>query len=511
MSDSRLDRYAADLAAAGISTAEAERQIELLREPPAAAELVRPCTVGDGLRVLSESEWPGLEASWREAAAAGRFSKLVPASGAASRMFARLEEVRSGPSLARRALAERAAGGDAAAAAVDMLLSRIDDLPFAGELARTGALHGRDLGGWATSDDYPRVLDAILGDDGLGFARRPKALIPFHRYAEGSLTAFDEQLAEARDYLRSGGARASVHFTVSEDSLGEFEAAAAGSVLARGCEITWSTHHVSTSPLTLETDGGPARTATGSLLLRPGGHGALLRNLAAHDGDLVYLKNIDNVLPEWRREPVVSWQRLLGGLAAQLAARARRLLRELLAGGSPAVVEEAVAFCRDAIGREPPTGDFESTRAALIDLLDRPLRVCGMVPNAGEPGGGPFWVRTADGGAHPQIVEAAQVDRTDPEQERVFSSSTHFNPVMIVAALRRHDGTAHALDRFVDPRAVFVSRKPFEGRVLTVLERPGLWNGAMAGWNTVFVEVPLDTFAPVKTVLDLLRPAHQRP
>ena len=502
-----LSRYEAELTAAGIGLDEAERQIELLHTPPPPARLDRCCTVGDGIRVLGTAERHSLDATWHDAAARGRFSKFVPASGAASRMFSQLDELRSARAPSREDLRSRARGGDDSAATVDELLSRLEELPFFAELATSNVLVGRDPRQLASGDGYPALLDAILDPAGLGYARRAKALIPFHRYGDATRSALDEHLAEAADYVRGTAPRSRVHFTVTHSSLPDFERAVAESPFAAGFDVSFSTQHESTSTLALEPDGSPAHTADGRLLLRPGGHGALLENLQSQGGDLVYLKNIDNVLPESQRREVVVWQRLLGGLLVELEAGARRT-RQALLDGRAGATEAAAEFCRRELGHPSPPTDREELWTTLLGLLERPLRVCGMVRNAGEPGGGPFWVEDASGVAYPQIVESAQVDLTDAAQSEVWRSSTHFNPVMLVAALRRHDGGAYELADFVDRQAVFVSRKPFEGRTLTVLEHPGLWNGAMARWNTVFVEVPLATFAPVKTVLDLLRPEH---
>jgi hypothetical protein len=261
-----------------------------------------------------------------------------------------------------------------------------------------------------------------------------------------------------------------VHFTVSPEFRSEFDALL-GQVrngiehaTSTRLDVTFSEQHPSTDTIAATPEGEPFRNADGSLLFRPAGHGALLRNLQHLDADLVVIKNIDNVLPFESSEEVARWKQLLIGYLLQLLSR---------------------------------------------DVPDRPVRVCGVVRNEGEPGGAPFWVRDSDGNVTPQIVESSQVDLTDPTQRRIFESSTHFNPVDVICAIRRPDGTAYDLSAFVDPSAVFLSKKSHEGRDLIALERPGLWNGAMARWRTVFVEVPAATFAPVKTVFDLLRPQHQ--
>jgi hypothetical protein len=303
------------------------------------------------------------------------------------------------------------------------------------------------------------------------YAELPKALIPFHRHPV-LRSAFEEQLLDGLRYARSQAGVARTHFTVAPEFRADFERllaevtprVATATANPTTVAVDFSEQHPSTDTLAATLDGEPFRTADGALLFRPAGHGALLKNLEALDGDVVVIKNIDNVLPFERGDEAGRWKQLLIGYLVR---------------------------------RHAASGD------------DRPLRVCGVVRNDGEPGGAPFWVIHKDGRRSMQIVEASQVNLDDPAQRRIFQSSTHFNPVDIVCALRARDGRPFDLEAFVDPSAVFLSTKSYEGRDLVALERPGLWNGAMAWWNTIFVEVPASTFAPVKTVFDLLRPEHQ--
>jgi hypothetical protein len=251
------------------------------------------------------------------------------------------------------------------------------------------------------------------------------------------------------------------------------------------------------------------------LLFRPGGHGALLDNLARCGADLAYVKNIDNVVPDHRKGPVIHWKKVLGGLLAQLQERVHALVRRLETQPDDATVEQALAMLRDELGTPAPDAVARGDAATRLDFarrkLARPLRVCGMVPCEGDPGGGPFWVRGRDGAETLQIVETAQIDTGDPEQKAILDGSPYFNPVDLVCALRDHRGEPFDLARHVDPEAVFLSEKSAGGRKLRALERPGLWNGSMADWSTVFVAVPIETFNPVKTINDLLKPQHQPP
>jgi hypothetical protein len=407
MESSALQLQPADLEelrARGKDRGEAERQLAQVRNPPPPMFLERAATVGDGILALDSEEQAECEALGREAIAADRVTKFVPASGAATRMF------------------EALAAGQAEA------LER-----FARE---RGQLN--------------------LGEDWRPFASRPKALIPFHRYPDGARTAVEEHLEEARQL----GLRR-LHFTVSAEHRAAFEA-----LLARqppGLTVTFSEQKPSTDTLATDGQGRPLRDDAGRLVFRPGGHGALLENLADLGADLLLIKNIDNISHARLWAEQLRWKRILLGV----------VVREVRRAGSSG------------------------------SALDRPVRACGMVKNSGEPGGGPFWVRRP-GGVDLQIVESAQVDGGDPEQKARFASSTHFNPVDIAAYLQGFD-----LRRFRDDGAAFVVRKSRDGQPLLALELPGLWNGSMADWRTVFVEVPPESFNPVKTVFDLLRPAHQ--
>ena len=485
----------------GIPAEEIERQLELFRTPPRATRLVRCCRLDDGVRVLAGDELPLLLETWNEAARAGRFTKFVPASGAASRMFKSLSAFLDGPPGTPEALA---AAGNADAR---------DVVSFREELSRFAFRVQAPSG----PDPDRALVRAVLGREGLGFADKPKGLIPFHRTPEGGRTPFEEHLVEGARTVRDGDGRCRIHFTVSPEFEADFRSLLEGRRArlekANGArfDVGFSVQHPSTDTVAVDLENRPFRLDDGSLLFRPGGHGALLRNLAQLGGDLVYVKNIDNVVPESRVELVVLWKRLLGGLLVGLERRALALSAALEAPGCPgSVLHEAVQFLRSSFGATIPSIDSEEGFCrTLRRRLERPIRVCGVVRNQGEPGGGPFWVEGADGDVTAQIVESSQVALSDPSQKEIWSSSTHFNPVDLVVSLRDRAGRPYDLDRFVDLSTVFISKKSRDGRDLKALERPGLWNGAMAGWNTVFVEVPGETFAPVKTILDLLRAEHQ--
>lgn len=405
------------LAAAGIAPEAAVAQLRLLREGMRHPVLLRPCTVNEGIVVPDEADFETLGAEYREACAAGRWMFFIPASGAATRMAASLtdpaavEKLRAHPSFARSTLAE--------------LL--------------------KDPERWASL---------------------PKALMPFHRAGEQVRTPIEEHLREAA--ALAPGAVARLHFTISpehEELFLEEVTRVTGLLSAEGVsvEVSHSFQDPATQTLAVDEQGNPFRDAEGNLLLRPGGHGSLLRNLeaAAAGADFVWIRNIDNIPVEPIRAQGRALRRALGGLLMRLAAT------------SP----------------------------------DRPARIAGMVKNVGEPGGGPFWIEGASG-PEVRIVESAEVDSRNSAQTAIFKSATHFNPVDLACALRGPDGKSFPLNDFAEPSACFIAEKTHGGKPLKALEWPGLWNGAMAGWATQCVEIPLAQFAPVKTVADLLRDEH---
>jgi hypothetical protein len=465
------------LAALGIAPGEAARQIELFRNQPPATHIVRPCRVGDGIRLLDLGEHPALLATFAAAAAQGRIGKFVPASGAATRMFQAL-------------LAHHGSESTEMTGEVRTFYENLHRFPFQAD----------------------RIAE---------LADKPKGLLEFHRDGDTARTAFEEHLVEAAAYTRDQGGICRLHFTVSpqhDDGFSSLLAEVRASYEERfGChfEVTFSHQGRATDTLAVDPGNQPFRQNDGTLLFRPGGHGSLIENLqslAEAGWDVVLIKNIDNVVPDSRKATGLLWKKLLAGALLAVQSRLFNYLERLEAGSAPPeLLAEVERFLTADLNRPPAAlpASREERQQALIRLLDRPLRVCGVVRNQGEPGGGPFWVQAPDGSLSIQIVETSQIDPTSPEQQAILRSSTHFNPVDLACALRDRHGRPYDLARFVDPSTVFISSKSHEGRPLKALERPGLWNGAMAGWNTVFIEVPDETFAPVKTVLDLLRPEHQ--
>jgi hypothetical protein len=373
------------------------------------------------------------------------------------------------------------------------------------------------------SGRYQPILEALLLPEGLGYAEKPKALIPFHRYPEGLRTALEEHLAEAVRLVRDQSALCRLHFTVSVGNETEIRASleslrAKPAYAASRFRLSTSVQDPATDTLAVDEGDRPSRNPDGSWITRPAGHGALVENLSRSGGDLVLIKNIDNVVPDRLKPGIIAWRRILGGYLVMLQERVFDFLRRLRKRADPPLLRAAAEFAEQNLGLRLPERlarsdstdrGTEGLADYLIRILNRPSRVCAMVRNTGEPGGGPFWVRHADGSLRLQIVEQPQINMHDEGQRNIAARSTHFNPTDLVCGLLDADGRPFRLADFVDESAYLITAKSKQGKILKALELPGLWNGSMAEWNTVFVEVPVENFNPVKTVNDLLRSSHQ--
>lgn len=464
----------------GLTPAALETQLKNFREGFPFLPVTRAASCGDGIRVLDAAGIEQAAARYDRAKESLRVVKFVPASGAATRMFKDLFEfVREG----RRT------------AVVGELLANRRRFAFWPEL-RT--IIGDDA-------DELRTVENIVAE-GLRYGETPKGLVSFHRYGDEVRKAVEEHLVEGAQYAAAGG-EVKIHFTVSPEHLTRFEALLAEKIpgyesrFGVKYRISFSVQDPSTDTLAVNPDCTPFRRADGRLLFRPAGHGALIGNLGKIDADIVFVKNIDNVTTDARRSDTVLYKKALAGVLLALQERIFEYLMALEVPG--AELEPIAAFTENELCVKLPK-DYGT--ALLRQVLDRPIRVCGMVRNEGEPGGGPFWVAGADGLETLQIAESNQIA---PEKRELMRSATHFNPVDLVCSFRTSKGGRFDLREFVDPATGFISRKSDGGRELLAQELPGLWNGAMARWNTVFVEVPITTFSPVKVVTDLLRPEHQ--
>ncbi len=480
---------------------EVAAQVERLRRGMAWTPLARAATVGDGIRTIPEDDVPRLLRLQAEAAEKGRLSAFVPASGAGTRLFQSLLRARNEGVSHIQQLRFRRLLGDTSVSEPLRILEHVTELALWHELEALGA----------EASDPAGIFERLFGEQYLAAHRLPKGLIAFHDYGWMRRTAFEEHLVEHSKLCTDGDGVCRLELTVSPEHQPGFESLLE-EIRGRVEEHTGVTFEVRfrnpdprTDALAIDDAGMPVRKADGSLLFRPGGHGGLLGNLDACEGDVVLLKNIDNVFPETAQDEVVPRRRLVTGLLLSIEQRVHAALGLLRRGEGLSSAERLLA---DVFGVVRPDGT-EDPVAWALDRLHRPIRVCGMIRNYGQPGGGPFWVPRASGQVTLQIVEGAQIDTSDPEQAAILADSTHFNPVEIAATLRDVDGEPFDLTRYVDHEGVIITSKSYEGRPISVYEHPGLWNAAMGRWNTVFVEVPDHMFNPVKRLGDLLLPTHQ--
>ena len=484
-------RDQAQLENLGISLSQYERQLKQIKEGMPFVNLARPATLNDGIIPIEDSE-KYLEI-FTQKASQYNLQKFVPASGAATRMFKSLysflDDFRPDDSFEEYAEKHPS---------VKQFFEYFDRFPFAADLTNATGLNGP-----TSNQDRIALVRTMLNEPPFEFGNKPKAILPFHK-EEQPYTPLFIHLIEALDY-----AKGSVHFTVSEDHLDTIseEVERLKKLFHSKVEVTYSFQKKYTDTPALHTDFTPVRTVAGDLLLRPGGHGALIENLSKLSADFVFIKNIDNICVrrDWTEHH--KFKRVLAGLAFEVQEQIHSFQKEVCEFPETADFAKIESFLNATFGYEPSS----VRKDPLFDLknaLFRPLRVCAMVRNEGEPGGGPFWVNTSDG-ERLQIVESAQIDKETPEQNAILQNATHFNPVDIVCGLTDYGGERYQLEDFVDDKQGFIAHKTYEGNEILALELPGLWNGAMAFWNTLFVEVPSMTFNPVKTVNDLLRESHQ--
>lgn len=464
---------------------------------------------GNGIVVTDAAQQTYHLQSWDKYLDGGhKVLKFVPASGAASRMFKNLFEFLD---------------GDSDTPDTDFMRKFFDGIEhFAFYEALTDACvvnEGKTIEDLVADGNYKAVVDCLLGEYGLGYGQLPKGLLQFHAYDDSVRTPLEEHLVEGALYASGRDGRVNVHFTVSPEHRPLFEDLVKTRVgeyeqkYGVKYDVTFSEQKSSTDTVAVTPDNEPFRNDDGSLLFRPAGHGALIENLNDLDADIIFVKNIDNVVPDRLKEPTVKFKKVIAGLLVETQKKAFDFIRLLDSGNyTHDDIENIIRFMRDTLCiRNPQLKNMEDTELVIYlkNKLNRPMRVCGMVRNVGEPGGGPFLAYNADGTISPQILESVQIDTGNAEYVEMFKSGTHFNPVDIVCAVKDYKGESFDLTKYVDPATGFISSKSKNGKELKALELPGLWNGSMSDWNTIFVEVPLDTFNPVKTVNDLLREQHQ--
>ncbi len=505
----------------GISLEETERQVALFKTARPYLKLAGPCVPGKGIAVFTREEQKTLTTLYEKEKQTRSFTKFVPASGAASRMFKVLLGYLNQPGeIEQNVVTRDAHAGQAPAKQLSVFMEGISKFAFFQDLSLTLSKNGMSMEELLSKGLFRSILSLLLKEEGLGYAALPKGLLLFHRYPEGNRTAFEEHLVEAVSYACDAANRCSLHFTVSPEHLKRFQACLkkVGPIHEKQFrihyELGFSMQKASTDTLAVDLENRPFRLANGRLLFRPGGHGALLENLNDLQGDIVFIKNIDNVVPDYLKNETTAWKKITGGYLLSIQNRIARFMKELATESTASgVLDKAAAFLeKDLLVAMPPaleTAGPEERKRWIMRRLNRPIRVCGMVKNTGEPGGGPFWVEGKSGETSQQIVETAQIDPDDKGQQAMLAGSTHFNPVDLVCGVRDWRGEPFDLLEFVDPDTVFISLKSKDGKELKALEHPGLWNGSMAHWITLFVEVPAITFNPVKTVNDLLRKEHQ--
>ena len=433
--------------------------------------------------------------------------KFVPASGAASRMFKNMFEF---------------LGADYDVPTTDFekkFFSNIKNFAFYADLDEACVKNnGKGIDALISEGNYKAVVANLLEAAGLNYGALPKGLLKFHKYENGVRTPLEEHLVEGALYAAGKSGEVNVHFTVSTEhrelfaKLVDEKVAQYAAKYGVKYNISFSEQKPSTDTVAADMENKPFRD-NGKLLFRPGGHGALIENLNDLDADVVFIKNIDNVVPDRLKADTVTYKKLLAGVLVTLQKQAFEYM-ELLDSGHYRhdELENIIRFVQQQLHcRKDDIKDLEDTDLVIYlrKKLNRPMRVCGMVKNVGEPGGGPFLAYNPDGSVSLQILESSQIDMNDPEKKAMFEKGTHFNPVYLVCAVRDYKGNKFNLLNYVDKATGFISYKSKGGKELKALELPGLWNGSMSDWSTVFVEVPLSTFNPVKTVNDLLREQHQ--
>ncbi|MDW3196985.1 MAG: DUF4301 family protein [Cytophagales bacterium] len=491
----------------GLDLETVERQIAYFKKGFPPSKLKAPAIDGSGIMILDDAAIANAISGYDELSADKTIVKFVPASGAASRMFKKLfaflESYQGTEADYQELIADQKGGS------VFEFLKKLEDFAFYDELTdQFGA--DKSLQQAHVKREYGAIIGALLNKDGMNYGSLPKGLLKFHRENGVVRTPVEEHVVEGCQYAKGADGSVALHFTVSPEHQSAFEAHVESlrtsyeSKFDCKLQVSYSIQQPGTDTIAVDLENEPFRNEDGSLLFRPAGHGALLANLNEIDADVVFLKNIDNVVPDRLKEETIKFKKVIGGLLLKLQSQVFAHVDALKSGkGDLKAIQQ---FIEEKLGYR---SDSDLSGEALLKILDRPMRVCGMVKSDGDPGGGPFWVDNGDGTSSLQVVETAQIDLSGEGQKEVFNAATHFNPVDVVCGLRNAQGEKYDLMQFRDPETGFATEKSKDGKSLKAQELPGLWNGSMAFWNTVFVEVPLITFNPVKAVNDLLKPEHQ--
>jgi hypothetical protein len=498
------------LAAKGISENKVIGQIETFNEGIPFVHLKRAAVVGDGIYRFSKEEEKELAATYTKNSKQLDVLKFVPASGAASRMFKALFSFLDAYNPKEETLdayIERTKDRD-----IKVFTDDLEKFPFYADVKSRLTVNGGSRG-----EEVYAFVKELLDENSLNYGFYPKGLLPFHQYGTDTVTPFQEHLKEGALYASSNG-ESQLHFTISEqhEAMFNFELNEVREKVSKDTNIDfhvdYSFQKSATDTIAVDINNEPFRNLDGSVLFRPGGHGALIENLNDQDADIIFIKNIDNVAVMRDAYAVAQSKKILAGVLLDKQQRAFAYIKELQ-NGTTDTLNHISQFLETKLNTSLPEGYSSMSSKdqvnTLLIKLQRPIRICGMVKNEGEPGGGPFWIANAKGELSLQIIESAQIDMDNAEQVAILKNSTHFNPVDLVCGVRNHKGEKYNLLDFVNHKQGFITGKTKDGKELKALELPGLWNGAMAYWNTIFVEVPLVTFNPVKTVNDLLKSSHQ--
>ena len=497
------------IAELGITPEMLEQQITNFRNGFPKTKLIAPATVDNGGIIrMSDDDINHYTQRYQQLSKDKKLLKFVPASGAATRMFKDLFAFSStyfGVDY----------GFEKEYPSVKEFLQHIRTFAFFDDLKKCMHQSGAEFGDYMERGDFTTVINFLLKENYMGYGNLPKALLKFHRYGNTQRTPLEEHIVEGAEYARNSDETVNIHFTVSPEHRSLFRKKVSEvkkfyeSNFGIKLNISFSEQKHYTDTIAVDEYNNPIRDDEGKLVFRPGGHGALIENLNEQRADLIFIKNIDNVVPDWMKHTTIVYKEVLAGFLLDIQDKVFGYLRMLDEGCSAKQITEIEQFITDTLHLELPTSiNLHSRIQQFRNILNRPIRICGMVKNQGEPGGGPFFVENQQGVKSLQIVETAQINRKDPEQEAILASSTHFNPVDLVCATKDYHGRRFDLRKYVDPATGFISKKSKGATIVKSQELPGLWNGAMANWVTLFVEVPLATFNPVKTVNDLLRKEH---
>ena len=492
----------------GLSQAKVERQLEIFKNGIPFADVVEAASIGNGIELLSEKEQRHFVNLFESRKNNLDLLKFVPASGAATRMFKFLHRFLESYDIKDDidSFLQKKENKD-----LKTFFDSIEKFAFSDMVFKSLESKFPEFSAFEKRKRFLLFVQEMLEEDGLNFDNTPKGLVPFHKHDRDYVTAFGEQLYEGAFYATSNG-MATLHFTVSVEHKRKFkkrhEEIQHFVENRTGTEfnISYSFQKKDTDTIAATLNNEPFLDANEDLLFRPSGHGALLENLNETDADIIFIKNIDNVVSEKHVETITFQKKVLAGKLISLQEKIFSLVIKLRTeNSSEKSLNEASGF----ISEELKITNISKSKESLLKILERPIRICGVVENTGAPGGGPFFIKNKEGEVSRQIVEMSQIDIHNPEQKALVDRATHFNPVDLVCGIRNYKGEKFNLLEFADPDMGFISEKSYQGITIKALERPGLWNGAMANWNTIFVEVPLITFNPVKTVNDLLNEVHQ--